>query len=374
MITVIAILYLGCVYAAFKLIKLKVTPVSVAVSVLIGVFLLGGIVIGWKLSAPMTEQVTVYRPLVPLVASQNTKGQIKKIHVEQDQPVKKGDILYEIETAPFQHAVDQHAAQLAQAEQKIQALAAAVRVADSKINQAKASRSSAKADLDTVLGIQRDDLGAVSKLKVEIERLSFKSAQAAVDVAAASRTSAEFALAGARNALLATQAQLDTAKLELERAVIRAPADGHIVNWQATEGTMATTVGTSAQGIFQDMTRTWVIAVFRQNLLNNVKSGDIVEMAFRSFPHRIVTGKVGTVLEYTGEGQFMTSGILPVVTSVGSKGFLAVRVLLDDEAFAKELPLGGAGVVAIYTKVGKPFHVITKIVMRMKNWFNYLPV
>jgi multidrug resistance efflux pump len=123
-----------------------------------------------------------------------------------------------------------------------------------------------------------------------------------------------------------------------------------------------------------DLSDTAIIAVYPQNVLANVASGDSVEIAFRSFPHRIVIGKVNSVLEYTGEGPLMASGILPVAASLGSKGFLAVRIVLDDAAFAKDLPLGGAGVVAIYTKVGKPFRAITKIVMRMKNWFNHLPV
>lgn len=97
-----------------------------------------------------------------------------------------------------------------------------------------------------------------------------------------------------------------------------------------------------------------------------VAAGDLVEIAFKSFPSRISTGKADAVLEYTGEGQILTSGVLPSAASIRSKGFLAVRIDLDDEAFARELPLGGAGTTAIYTKVGGPFHAITKIALRMK--------
>jgi hypothetical protein len=49
-------------------------------------------------------------------------------------------------------------------------------------------------------------------------------------------------------------------------------------------------------------------------------------------------------------------------------------VLLDDKVFASELPLGAAGTTAIYTKVGKPFHLITKIALRMKSWLYNLPI
>ena len=126
MIMLITLCYLGCVYLAFKVIKIKLNTISIAVSALIGVFILGGIVIGWKFSAPMTQRMTVNRPIVQLIASQNTKEIIKKIHVKREQQVKKGDILYEVDSTPFQYKVDQRTAELAEAEKKVQALEAEV--------------------------------------------------------------------------------------------------------------------------------------------------------------------------------------------------------------------------------------------------------
>ena len=120
-----------------------------------------------------------------------------------------------------------------------------------------------------------------------------------------------------------------------------------------------------------DMSETLVAAVLPQNLVKNVAPGDEVEIAFKSTPGRIATGKVDGVLEYTGEGQLEPSVVVPVAATMGSKGFLVVRIKLDDQDMAKELPLGGAGTTAIYTKVGGPFHVISKIVIRMKAWTNY---
>jgi len=373
MLTLILLGYIGCVYAAFKILKIKVAPVSVAVSVVTGIFVLGGITIAWKFGAPITDRMTVTRPVVPLSASQNTKEVIKKVHVQQDQPVKKGDLLYEVETAPFQYAVDRSQASLEEAKRQIQALEAGVAVAESRVAQSTAARAAAKAKVDVSRGVQKEDSGAISSLTVDIDRFSYESAGAAVEVAKASQHAAEFALASARSSLAAVEGKLATAKLELDRAYVRAPADGFIMNWQAVEGTMTTTVITSAQGTFQDTTRTRVIAVLRQNLVAKVHPGDVVEMAFASFPHRIATGKVEALLEYTGEGQLMSQGVLPVVASLGSKGFMAVRITLDDEEFARELPLGAAGTTAIYTGFARPFHAISKVVMRMKAWLYYLP-
>ena len=61
MITIMSLTYIACVVVAFKVIKIKVSPTSVAVAVVAGFFLLGGILIVWKQSAPMTEQMVLRR-------------------------------------------------------------------------------------------------------------------------------------------------------------------------------------------------------------------------------------------------------------------------------------------------------------------------
>jgi len=91
-------------------------------------------------------------------------------------------------------------------------------------------------------------------------------------------------------------------------------------------------------------------------------------------PGTIAMGKVEAVVKYTGEGQFAATGILPVVATIGSKGFLVARIRLDDEDLAKKLPLGADGTTAIYTGFGKPFHIISKVVIRMKSFLFFLPV
>ena len=75
MITVLLIGYLGCVVLAFKVIKLKVNPVSIAVATLIGVFMLGGVVIVWKQAAPMSGQMILRRRVLQVVPGLTLPGQ-----------------------------------------------------------------------------------------------------------------------------------------------------------------------------------------------------------------------------------------------------------------------------------------------------------
>ena len=56
----------------------------------------------------------------------------------------------------------------------------------------------------------------------------------------------------------------------------------------------------------------------------------------------------------------------------GSTGAYAVRINFSDEATAWNLAMGSGGAAAIYTKVGQPFHIISKVAIRMKKWLLYV--
>lgn len=49
-----------------------------------------------------------------------------------------------------------------------------------------------------------------------------------------------------------------------------------------------------------------------------------------------------------------------------------VRVLLDDPDFAEALPQGMGGTMAAYTSIGEPFHIISRVALRMNGWLSYL--
>ena len=129
MLTVVILGYLACVMVAFKVIKIKPSPVSIATATLLGVILVGGLLIGWKIAAPMSGQMIVHRKVIQLLSNQDSKELISKIHVDAEQPVKKGDPLYETDPTPNQYALDQVTAQLVAAQQNIKQLEAGVDVA-----------------------------------------------------------------------------------------------------------------------------------------------------------------------------------------------------------------------------------------------------
>ena len=136
---------------------------------------------------------------------------------------------------------------------------------------------------------------------------------------------------------------------------------------------MTTRLRATAVGAMIDLSDTRVVAIYPMNLLRNVTIGDAAEITFLSVPGRIFSGKVIRLSKYTGEGQIAPEGNLPEAASIKSKGRLSATIRLDDENSAKKLSLGEAGSAAIYSKSGGPFHIISKIYLRMISLAYYLP-
>jgi multidrug resistance efflux pump len=372
MITVMMICYCGCVFAAFRVIKIKPTPISIAVAVMIGVFMLGGVVIGWKQSAPITQQMFLRRHVVQIDA--NVREFVSKVHVEPNQFVKKGEPLFDVVPDRYQDALDQATAEMAAAKSNVSQLGAGVAAAQAAVKKSEADTGVAKAELDTALNLQKASAGAIAKLEVAEAQQGYRAAQADDKLSQASLKRTKFSLAAAKHSVTVAQAALNTASFNRANCTYKSPVDGQVVNLQITEGTPAARWRFTSIGTVIDLSDTAIAAIYPQNQLRNVKPGNVVEIAFKSMPGKIAMAKVEAVLKYTGEGQFLPDRKLPEAASVGSKGYLVVRIRLDDEELAKKLPLGAAGTTAIYTDFGAPFHLISKITVRIKGWMYYLPI
>jgi multidrug resistance efflux pump len=426
-IAFLIIVYCAVVLVLFKVFHLKPRPYLIACLALVGVLMIGGVVVAWtQQSAPLTGQLVTTQYVVQLVPY--VKGQVKAVHAEANQPMKKGDLLLEIDPAPYQFTADQLEAQLKASKANVEQTQAGAQAADANVtkakdgvsqaqaavNQAKAAVANAQAGLDKAkaaaelaktqeqiaLSIQRADVAAISQLKVAEAKQQRQEADSAVQQAAAAVTQAQaaeqqavaalaaaqsslqqaeaaarqaaFAVVVAQSGVPAVEAQLGDARFNLAQCRMTAPADGYVVNWQVQVGTMVVPAPLAAAGTFVDTSSIAVGAVFPQNWLVNVKPGDDVELVLDPYPGRLFTGKVDAVIPASGGGQFTTSGDIPTAAKVGSTGAFAVKILFDDPSVARRLSIGSGGSAAIYTQVGKPTHIISKVAIRMKKWLLYV--
>jgi multidrug efflux pump subunit AcrA (membrane-fusion protein) len=107
--------------------QIHVSSKSIAIATLIvGTVMIGGklTVALWQGAAPVSRQITLTRFIVTL--NPDLKALIKTINVEIGEPVKKGDLLFELDKKQFQAPVDQYSAQLEAAKTEVDRLKAAV--------------------------------------------------------------------------------------------------------------------------------------------------------------------------------------------------------------------------------------------------------
>jgi multidrug resistance efflux pump len=426
LIAFLLIIYTAAVLLLFKVMHLKPRPYRIAGIIVAGILMLGGVVVGWMQSAPITENLVTSQYVVQLVPY--VKGQVKTVYAQANTPMKQGDLLLEIDPVPYQYTVDQLEAQLKKSKASVDEAQAGAQAADANVtnakagvlqaedalNEAKAAAANAQAALakakaadelakireQMFLNVRQLGADAISRLRVveatqqrmeadaavsqsdeglkqaqaaeQASRSAVAAAQAVTSQAEAAALQARFAVAVAKSAVPGVEAQLDDARFNLAQCRLTAPADGYVVNWQVQVGTMLVPSPTAAAGTFVETSSTYIAAVFSQNYLGNVRSGDDVELVLDPYPGRLFTGKVDSVIAASGGGQFTTTGTIPTTAKAGSTGAYAVRINIGDEASARNLAMGSGGAAVIYTKVGQPFHIISKVAIRMKMWLLYV--
>ena len=164
------------------------------------------------------------------------------------------------------------------------------------------------------------------------------------------------------------KAQLEGAKWNLDKTVVRAPADGYATNVALRKGAR---VASSPVMAFIDTSETVIGVEISQNDARYIAPGQSVELTFKLMPGMVYTGKVETVLQAISTGQTQASGLAVTPKAVESAPFV-VRVKLDDQELSKRLPAGSTGTAAIFTEAVKPTHIIRKVLLRQIAILNYV--
>jgi RND family efflux transporter MFP subunit len=164
------------------------------------------------------------------------------------------------------------------------------------------------------------------------------------------------------------KAQLEGAKWNLDKTVVRAPADGYATNVALRKGAR---VAGSPVMAFIDTSETLIGVEITQNDARYIAPGQPVELTFKLMPGTVYSGKVETILQAISTGQTQASGLAVTPKAVESAPFV-VRVKLDDQELSKQLPAGSTGTAAIFTEAVKPTHIIRKVLLRQIAILNYV--
>ncbi len=350
---------------------------SVRAWVLFILIIIGLLVTYYVLASQVTPFTTdAYVQAYVIQVAPQVEGQVVGVYVKENQSVKAGQLLFEIDPRPFQYKVQLLEAKLIAANYAVAQMEADLAVVKADEDKLVAEEAYAKVVHEQELEIYKQDATTNRKYLDAVQK--YKTATAARQRGQAQIKKAEDALAariGEEHTLVAeVQAQLRDAKLNLEWTKTYAPANGYVTNVQLRQGFYIHT-GTPVI-TFIDTDQIWIVGNFRENTLENVRSGQPANIAFNNYPGTIYQGEVDTVGWGVVQGQGVPSGALPAVNEPANWIRLAqrfqVRIRPPTTESERPLRVGATCSVAIYTNDKHWLNPFTRFWQDVISTFDYL--
>jgi multidrug resistance efflux pump len=308
-------------------------------------------------------------------------GPIVKLPVQDNQFVKAGDLLFEIDPRTFKASLEQAQAQydktgddyLAQ-EKQVEAAQAQVEAARAAVRQAKSSTK----ELDSTIEKNKAEYErqqemipkkATSQKAVDRAEANYevavekqKGAVAGVTKAQATLGQAEAALAEAKANLGAAgdanasireaRANLRQAELNLEFTKVRAPVDGYVTNLNLRLGSQAVTNQPALALV--DVNSYWIDGFFRETTIAGMKKGDKAIVTLMTYPDSPIEGHVdslgwGIAQDDGSTGFELLPNVNPTFEWIRLAQRVPVRIHLDKVPEEVQLRVGTTASVLVKT-------------------------
>ena len=289
------------------------------------------------------------------ILSAKVSGHVVAVEVEENQPVKAGDVIARIDDGDYRLAVRSAEDRIAAQQATIERIARQAEAAGADVHEAEAQIASAEADLE------RTGLEFTRQQKLEksnfASRQALDNARTARDKAAADVTAAKAGLAAAK----ANVAVLEAERLEAERSleglrtalaqaerdlsftVVRAPIDGFVGNKSVEVGQLVQAETRLAAVVPLD--EVYIDANFKETQLAEVRPGQTAMIEVDAFPGRRFEGRVESISPASGA----LFSLLPPENATGNftkiVQRLPVRIRLPHTATQDHLLRPGMSVV-----------------------------
>jgi multidrug resistance efflux pump len=377
--------FVWLIFFKFRLLPWNITSQVITVTIpIIGITCL---ILFLNIYAPSSHDVRVINYVVPINARVN--GLVTEVPIEPNRPIKKGDILFKIDPVPYEIDVRNFEAQLAQLQVQMITAEAGVRSTQEQLKGAagKKDAMSAKLELARLRVKQLKELansGAGNQFDFEQARADVANLEGELASSTANESQIRETLSGKtpegeqdtvaniKAQIAKAEAQLASARWSLSQTVYRAPANGTVVALTLRPGAMAVPLPmVPAMNFVED--EQWILAIYGQNEVREIKPGQEAELSFKMHPGRIVKCKVDSIMWATAQGQ------LPIGSMNANAGVapippygLAVRLLPDDKDKDIFLAAGARGAGAVYTDGGEVIHILRKVFLRVSAKLDWL--
>ncbi|RON72353.1 HlyD family secretion protein [Pseudomonas fluorescens] len=339
--------------------------------------------LAWYLLAdrytPYTQQARVGAFVIPVAAE--VAGRVIRVNVRNNQDVKAGDILFELDPQPLQIAVDRAKADLESTRRQVGASTAGIASAQASLRAAQANELKARQDNQRLEGLYKQDPGTVSVRLLEVSRANREQAVAQVAAARAEVQRAQEQEGGNTdtNAQLRSAASaLAKAELDLANTRIGARSAGLITDLRTDVGQF-TAAGSPLMTLIA-IHDVWISADLTENNLGRVQPGTPVSIVLDALPGEVLDGRVRSVGYGVSVGQTPAPGTLPSIQN--SRDWLrpaqrfpviiefteeAKKRLIDSRA----IRAGGQAEVMAFPSEGNPLNPLGRLFVGLMSWLSY---
>ncbi len=251
-------------------------------------------------------------------------GTVKKVHVQDNQYVKAGETLVELDSVDYDVRVNEastslDAERMKLNEQESKAIAAQkqmveieaqMRAAKANLAAEEANLQQAKTDLTRYEGLYKRD--AVSKERYERVMTGFKVNEAQLEAARARVKQAEAAMATQTAVVKQTESAVYTQKAQIKNkeaalaqanlnrsyTKIVAPADGYVTKKSVEVGNQVS-IGMPLLAVIP-LDDIWIVANYKETQLKKVKRGQQVNIKADMYSDKKFKGVVDSIMAGTG--------------------------------------------------------------------------
>jgi membrane fusion protein (multidrug efflux system) len=241
-------------------------------------------------------------------------GTIAEVAVHENQPVRKGDLLFRIDPRPYRIALEQAEAQIADAKVQVSKLQAETLGTSEDVAASQANLDFAK----RAFGRQEELLRRGFTTRARYDEAQH-AVQEAHDRLAASRANVQIkrsALAtgplSEQPAYAAAVAARNKALLDLKRTEVRSPIDGFVTQTDRLQEGNAVVTGLPMVTIVRSG-NSWVEANYKETQLTRMAPGQPAEISLDAYPSAKIRGHVLSI----GRGTGSEFSVLPAQNATG---------------------------------------------------------
>lgn len=279
---------------------------------------LAGVAYAWITGGRYETTEDAYVQAARVAISADVGGRVQAVLVRDNQRVRKGDVLFQLDDAPLRIAVSESAAQLAAARVRVETLKANYRQRLAELAAAQETLRFRQTEHERQTRLVA--AGVSSRAEVDQSAHLLDEARTRVESGRQQVSAAVASLAGSPGIvperhpdLMQAQALLDRAQLNLSHAVVRAPSDGVVTRVPELQpGSYVV----AAKPVFALVSANdaWVEANFKEDQVAHMRVGQEATVRIDAYPDRTFTGRVAGLSPGTGS----IFSVLPAENATGN--------------------------------------------------------